>query len=285
VLFGVGLYVLGPIAWSLALYFVVAPLVARGRPIRLVDKLNELPGVGTAHGSVDVTLQAKERMLVRERFLDAVTDGLKRRTRFLLDWRWPFTWSASGLAKLVELKNPHPLREYGCTLTDRSNPHGELTVVTLRSGVRMVVRPSFIAAVVLGEGERLRVRRRWQLFRWQPWIARQFRFLEFQGPCRLVIAGHRGVRAEWLMDRGGRPNPARRATHDAAIGFTPNLNYQPIRAETFWSYHQGMNPLFDELFSGHGLFLCQGLPGEGSVRPARRFWSKARTGALKVFGL
>ena len=93
------------------------------------------------------------------------------------------------------------------------------------------------------------------------------------------------MRAEWLVSRVGNPSPARRTNQDATIGFTSNLDYKPVRAETFWGYYRGMNPLFDDLFSGHGVFLCQQVSAKGDASNARRFWSSAWGGAMKVFGL
>jgi len=280
-----GLYFLGPTVGKLAMYYLVAPVIMRGRPVRLAKAMEEMPGVGLSSVSADVRLLPGERLWVREKFLQASDEGLRRATRFLLDWRMPLTCYASGLTELIEMWNRHPLREYTCTLSNQANPHSELAVVTLRPDVRMVIRPSFVAGVLLADKQDLVVRRRWQLFRWQAWVTLQFRFLEFCGPCRLIVAGSRGVRAEWLVNRTGNPNPARRANQDATIGFTPNLDYQPARAETFWSYYRGMNPLFDDLFSGQGLFLCQQVSAEGEAQKARRFWSNVWGGALKVFGL
>jgi hypothetical protein len=93
------------------------------------------------------------------------------------------------------------------------------------------------------------------------------------------------VRAEKLADREGQVAPARRTNQDATIGFTPNLEYRPVRAETFWSYYRGMNPLFDDLFSGKGLFVLQETATEGSAAKAGKFWSTVWSGVLKVFGL
>jgi hypothetical protein len=285
IILALGLYFFGPTVGKLALYYIVAPVIARGRPVRLAPVLAEMPGVGLSSVSADLTLLPGERLWVREKFLQASDEGLKRKTRLLLDWGMPFTCMASGLMELVEMSNRHPVRDYGCTLSNQANPHSELAVVTLRPGVRMVIRPSFLAGVQLADGQPLVVRRRWQLFRWQAWVTLQFRFLEFHGPCRLIIAGSRGVRAEWLVSRPGNPDPARRANQDATIGFTPNLDYRPVRAETFWSYYRGMNPLFDDLFAGPGLFLCQQVAADGDAKQARKFWSNVWGGALKVFGL
>ena len=93
------------------------------------------------------------------------------------------------------------------------------------------------------------------------------------------------MRAEVLADREGQAAPARRTNQDATIGFTPNLEYRPVRAETFWSYYRGMNPLFDDLFAGRGLFVSQETATEGAAAKAGRFWAGVWNGVLKVFGL
>jgi hypothetical protein len=280
-----GLYFLGPTAGKVAMYYGVAPIIVRGKPVRLAAELDALPLIGHSSVSTEITLKPGEQLWVRERFLQASDEGLARRTRFVLDWRIPFTCVAAGLIELVEMRNGRPLGDLICTLSNQSDPHSELAVVTLPAESAMVIRPSFLAGVIRRQGEPLVIRRRWQLFRWQAWVTLQFRFFEFVGPCRLVIAGKRGVRAEWLANRTGNPDPARRANQDATIGFSSNLDYEPVRAETFWGYYRGMNPLFDDLFSGPGVFLCQEVSSEGSASAARRFWSRVWGGAMKVFGL
>ncbi|HVU32073.1 MAG TPA: hypothetical protein VHE61_01475 [Opitutaceae bacterium] len=302
-----GGYFLGPSLGKIALFFLVAPFVIRGRPVRLTESLEALPEVDESHVAVEVDLAAGERLWIKEKFLQASDEGLRRRTRYLLDWRIPFTCLATGLSELIEMANVVPERprqpvaaksetEGGAativaaptqrlTLSNQADPHSELAVVTLREGASLVLRPSFLAGAIVGAGERLRVRRRWQLFRWQAWVTLQFRFFEFVGPCRLIIAGSRGIRVENLADREGPALPARRTNQDATVGFTPNLDYRPVRAETFWSYFRGMNPLFDDLFAGRGIFLCQQVATEGDAKQARKFWAGVWGGVMKVFGL
>lgn len=277
------LYFFGPSIGRLLLYYIFAPLVMLGRPVRLAAAMSRLPEVAASRVSIDLPLRPEDRLWIKERFLQASDEGLKRRTRFLLDWRIPFTCMASGLIELIEMRNA-TLDEHRVTLSNQANPHIELALVTLPAGAAIILRPSFIVGALAGGKSRLVIRRRWQLFRWQSWITLQFRFFEFVGPCRLVIAGSRGVRAEVLNLREGRA-AARRTNQDATIGFTPNLDYKPVRAETFWGYYRGMNPLFDDLFSGEGVFLCQEITSEGGAGSTRKFWSGLRDGALRVFGL
>jgi hypothetical protein len=275
----------GPTLWSLALYHGLAPLLARGAPIRLGPDPVALPAVGESRVSVEAELRPGDVVRLKEDFLQASDEGVERRTRFVLDWSIPFTSLACGLVELVELSHQQAGGSYRVTLSSNDDPHAELAVMTLPPGSSLVLRPRFLAGVILGQGQRLEIRRHWRIFRWQAWITGQFRFFEFVGPCRLVVTGSRGLRVEQLDDRAEQPTPARRTNQDATIGFTPNLDYRPVRAETFWSYYRGMNPLFDDLFAGRGLFVVQEISTEGSAAKAAAFWSSIWSGVLKVFGL
>ncbi len=278
-------YFFGPTLWALTLYYGLAPVMARGRPIRLGPDPVTLPEVGESHVSIEARLQPGETLRIKEKYLQASDEGVGKHTRFVLDWRIPFTSVACGLIELVELRHTGTDGERRVTLSNGTDPHIEMAQVNVPAGASLVLRPSFLAGVVQREGESLVIRRHWRIFRWQAWVGGQFRFFEFVGPCRLFVAGSRGVRAECLADREGVAMPARRTNQDATIGFTPNLDYRPVRAETFWSYYRGMNPLFDDLFAGRGLFVLQETAAEGSAARAGRFWSTVWNGVLKVFGL
>ena len=78
---------------------------------------------------------------------------------------------------------------------------------------------------------------------------------------------------------------ARRTNQRATIGFTPTLDYLPVRAETFWGYYRNMNPLFDDLFAGTGLFVMQETSNEREGAKPQRFWAGVWNSLLKVFGI
>lgn len=279
------LYFFGPSLWKLLMYYVLAPILARSRPIRLADTIVALPSVTPSHVSIEAALWPGEVLHVREKFLQSSDEGLSRRTRFLLDWRIPFTSLACGLAELVEMRNVTAAGERRVTFSNADDPHAELSLVEVPEGTSLVLRPSFLAGVITRGEERLRIRSRWQFFRWQAWLTLQFRFFEFVGPCRLLVTGVRGVRAERLVERDGIKPIARRTNAAATIGFTPSLDYRPVRAETFWGYYRDMNPLFDDLFAGYGLFLVQETSVAGEAGKAGKFWASLWNGILKVFGL
>ena len=278
-------FFVGPSVVKLFSYFLVAPWLARGKPIRFQDQMAVMPHVRASHVSTIVTLWPGEVLRVKEAFLQSSDEEMTRKTRFLFDWAIPFTSVACGLTELIELRNSHAGERAVITLSNSDDPHTELSVIEVPEGASLILRPSFLVGVITENEEKVEIRRRWTLLRWQAWITLQFRFFEFVGPCRLVVAGSRGVRGERLQSEREGVRPARRTNQLATIGFTPNLDYLPVRAETFWGYYRNMNPLFDDLFAGEGLFVLQETSTGNDAHGPRRFWSAIWNSVLKVFGI
>ncbi len=272
--------ILVPIAWKLFAFFVWAPLLSLAGPIRLVRESLPATSLGDTGVSVRVDLAEGHRLWVKESYLQASDESLKRKTRFVLDWSLPGTCLAAGLVEMVELKAP----ESGAgqvTVSPQRRAELEVALIDIPQGGQMVVRPSSVAGVVSRTGLPVRIERRWRLFHPQAWLTFQFRYFVFQGECSLIVSGVRGVRFE-KMDTG--ENQGRRSNQVATIGFTPDLGYGVVRAETFWGYFRGFNPLFDDVFRGRGAFLCQEIPEEEATS-ASRFWSSFWSGVLKVLGV
>jgi hypothetical protein len=275
----------GPTLWAVFLYYGFAPLYARCLPLRIREGPEPAPEAGESRVSLPLALRPGERIHIRENFLQASDDHLRRGTRWILDWRIPFTCLAARLAGLTELRAPADLGG-SLTLSSNDDAHTEFVAVDVPVGGALVLRPTALAAIALPTGSRLRIHRHWFLFRRHAWLTGRFRHFEFRGPCRLVVYGARGVRVERLL--GGVPGgttPARRVNADGTLGFSPTLDYTCVPAETFWAFYFGNNPLFDDLFRGQGVFLSQEMPSGGGAARARRFWSSVWQGFLKAFGL
>jgi hypothetical protein len=285
VLLALTLYFLGPPLGRIFLYAVVAPFMSGRAPVLLGVHTPERLEITTSRAAVELALGPGDTLWVKEQFLQASDEGLKKRTRTVLDWRMPFTCAAAGLTALVEMRNTTTDARFHTTFSSQGNPHTELALVTVPPGASIVLRPSFLAGAIGLGGGRLVIRRHWRLFTMQSWVTGQFRYFEFVGPCRLLVSGSRGVRAEVLEPGEGSSSPARRTNQDATIGFTPGLAYRPVRAETFWAYFRGMNPLFDDLFEGAGVILCQETSAKGPQEQVRGFWSGLWGGVLRLFGL
>ncbi len=285
---GIAALVAGPWIFKSSLFFLWAPLLRLTPPIVL--SRNSLPPVEATPSSVSVRvdLQPGETLLIKEKFLQASDEGVRRRTKFVFNWRVPLSCLACGLVELIRMLNESETEAFSVTLSAREEPMTELALIDVPAGGSLVLRPRFLAGVILPEGGRGKpgeIRRHWRLFSLHAWITLRFRYFEFCGPCRLVVCGKRGVRIEKLDNVNREEKRARRTNQTATIGFTPQLRYHSIRAETFWSFFRGKNPLFDDLFSGTGAFVCQEIADRSKEHGIKRIWSGFWNGVLKIFGL
>ena len=275
------LFILGPVILKLAAYYAIAPLFQRARPIRFSEAALPSPVMEDSGVSVTLGLKEGERAWIKESYLQASDEQLDRRTRFVLNWQMPITCLAAGLVELVEFASNEDLSNGSITASTQDKPDMELSLLEVPPKSSIILRPSHLVALIGTQEQPLAIRRRWSFSRVQAWMTLQFRYFEFLGPCRLVVSGVRGVRAEKIESIA---NGGRRANQDSTIGFTPDLNFASVRAETFWAYFRGFNPLFDDVFKGEGTFLCQEISKSQESGPAR-FWAGLRDAVLKVIGV
>ena len=277
----IGLYFFGRILRKQVLFYFVAPRLARGRPVWFASEEVPFPSLGESDTVIHASLWPGETARVRRRHLLEVDGGLVTKARWLLSWRYPLTSLLSGFVHDVHLQNARAGRDCRLILAHSKNPENQLALVHVPEGGTLVVRPSSLAGVILPPGQRLGMHRRWHLFRWQAWVTGQLCFLEFAGPCRLVVTGRPGLRAERLIVGAEGTQPEVRTSLDKAVGFSPSLQYRLIRTTRFWSYYRSETPLFDANFVGVGFVLIQTcLPGRSPG-----IWSATRNRARKVLGL
>ncbi len=275
------MYYLGPLLNRMALFYYFAPRIARRRPLLLDRSRSFSPAISECATSVETALWPGERAHVRLRYLRSADDGLVQESRFMMSWRFPLTSLLSGFVHDMNFRNTRAVGGRKLVFAHHKNPDHQMAVVHVPEGGSLVVRPSYLAAAVLPPGNKLRFRRRWQLLRWQSWLTGQLRFLEFVGPCRLVVAGRPALRIERLDARDETQASACRAPVDKVIGFTPGLEYRLIRTTRFWSYMRRLAMLFDAHFSGVGVVLIQtSLPGR-----TPGLFSATRNRARKLIGL
>lgn len=278
----VALIVFGPLIYKGSAYYIIAPFLATSKPIQFIDTGGENPSVSASTVSAVVDLKPEARAWVKEAYLQASDESLQKRTRFVLDWKIPITCLASGLTELIEFRALKEDQGGVITVSTQDRPDMEVCTARLSEKSSLVLRPSHIAGLVSRTGDPVRITRHWRVFHAQSWITMQFRYFEVEGPCSVLIAGIRGVRAEVLTTIQTK---GRRANQEATIGFTPGLAYNAARAETFWSYLRGLNPLFDDIYLGDGVFLCQEISSRQNAPAGRKFWSGLWDGMLKILGV
>ncbi len=274
-----GLFLLPPVM-SVALYYLWAPWVEEARPVLLANRSAPAPiRVSASSPAREISVLPGHRVILHHNYYQASDDGLEKRTRFLFDWRFPFTSIACRLTEMTEVTNAQSqLRRI--TVSNQTDPACEISTVELPKGASLILRPRFLIAIGLPAKALPRIRAHWRFTHLHAWITLQFRYFEFTGPCTLVVRGQRGIRAESVDAASG----TRRTNQRATVGFVPSLHYLSLRAETFWSYFRGRNALYDDAFRGEGVFLCQQI-SQPEEPAAVRFWRGIGDVLLKIFGL
>ena len=273
-----------PFLFKLLLYYLVAPLMGVAKPIRLHTENYRKIEVSETSVAKEIELAPGEFAIIKPQFYQASDERLKKQTKFVFDWRYPFTSAACGLIEMTRVVNTDPDRRV-FTLSSQEEAEVELAVVSVPEDGSVIMRPRFLAGFIGAEGKPPRIRTHWKLFSLHSWLTLQFRYFEFEGPAKLVVWALRGVRAELLTKRDIEQKNRKRTNQDATIGFTPTLKYHSTRAETFWAYFRGQNPLFDDIFTGEGTFLCQQVSRSGRGGAVRRFWEALWNGFTKIFGI
>jgi hypothetical protein len=265
------------------LYFVVAPLAGRLGPIRILPAVEvpAIPEPARSAVSAAVDVEPGFELLVQPDFLQSSSHPAHKATRWLLNARLPIASIASGLFAITAIR-PEGSKATHVVVSALKDPFGEVGVLEIPEGAAMVVQPRALAGVVKPDGRPVNITRHWRLASLHAWLTLQLRYLVFHGPCRLILKGCRGVRAE--EPRAGQPRVINQA---ATIGFSANLEYRTTRCETFVPYLRGQAELFDDQFAGSpGRFVYEEVPGgnrRGGV--TGRGLEGLMDGLLKAFGI
>lgn len=254
-------YLFGGLLVATVLYFGWARVVVRGRPMKLEPAGKVLPVTGESTPVLEDSLWPGEYLWVRRRFLHGNDDELARRGRFLLSRRHPFSCLAGGLGRLVELRNTRSGGERRVVFSCADDPFAELVLVSVPEDGAFVVRLGLVAGYIGTPGSRPVIRRHWRFFSWQSWVSGRFGYLEFRGPCRLVVAGVSAMSVETLSGEGADAEPGRRVPQAGLVGFSPGLSLRPERSESFWRYCRRLAPLFDLCVAGAGVAVHRGAEG------------------------
>jgi uncharacterized protein (AIM24 family) len=244
-------------------YYVMAPLAARRPPIQLMAACAVPPGSrrsadpdhstrSLSSVSKALSLADDEELLVHPEFIQSLSHAGLKRTQWLLSRRLPFTSIASGMVALTRVSGAGAT----CTVASKKDPFAELGIIELPEGAALVLQPRALAGIVQPIARPMRIVPRWNLGL-GALITLQFRYLVFEGPACLVVAGCRGVRQE-------AADPGRSIDQNQTIGFSAHLAYAPRRSETFGAYLLGVNGLFNDSFKGgHGILVYEEMPYSG----------------------
>ncbi len=270
-----------PLLWKLAAYYIVAPLAQGAKPILLgSDNPGEADiAVTPSHPAQRISLGAGEVLMTKVDYLQGSMGDFVKGTKWLMDWKYPFSSIAAGLYILTRITNRSG--EPGqITLSTQENATEEIAIVEIPEGKAMVFRPHYLVAVTHPLNRPPRIRSRWIFWKLHAWVNLQFRYLIVEGPVKLVFSAQRGIQVETVLPT----LPGRRVNSHLTAAFSPHLNYSPKRAETFVAYVWGKNALFDDFFQGSGWVIQQQVTG-GRKNPVARIWEGFFGIIGKVFGI
>ncbi|MCC7705043.1 hypothetical protein IGS59_22630 [Janthinobacterium sp. GW460P] len=278
--------ILLPVAIKAFFYFVLAPLASRLPPLSIARELQvagsslPLPPDGESRiSAVSQALRLKpgQRMLIHPAYLQSSPVGTRKRTQWLLDWRFPLTSLAAGMVALTRLEDDEAA---SVTISASDDPLLEVAVVHLPAGSALVFQPRGLVGLVCDEGQPLAIASHWRLASLHAWLTLQLRFIVFRGPVTLIVRGCRGVRLE-------RAGQGRSISQSATLGFSTDVLYSTLRSETFIPYLRGQQALLNDRFDGDkGIYLYEETPRHGKQPGKAGSWFEGFTDALlKVFGI
>lgn len=273
--------ILTPILIKAFLYFCIAPLISKTKPVVVISESGGEVEVGSSSVSIPISLAPNDELIVHSDFLQAAGAGPGKRTRWLLSWRMPFTSIAAGLYMMVSVRNRNN-GDSRVTVSPKDDLFDMICDVRIPAGSSVVIYPRSLVGVVLRNGVAPRITRHWHLASLHSWITFQFRYLVIHGESQILIKGCRGVRAERV-----ETTTERMQDQGSTLGFTANLAYSGVRCETFIDYLRGRDELFNDRFSGANGFHFT----EEISNPNRRKGLFGRglegllDGFLKAFGI
>lgn len=251
----------GPLGWKAVWYYGLAALAGRRPPARVSGP--EAPGwvrAGPAAKCLEVPVAAGQPLLARMDWVQQYSPDLRKRTRFLFDWRSPFTSYAAGLAEMTELGAREAGQNGSALLNAADDPNAYLIALELRDHVGIVLKPGAVVAV---SGE-IQLRPRWHWRSLHHWIAGRLRHILFAGTGTVYVAGHGGVEA------CGTAAPV--VIEEALVlGYDSRAAFATVRTETFWPYFRDKTSLFDYQFAGGAVVVRQTTATRASRRRGNVF--------------
>lgn len=245
-----------------AVYYAVAPLFT-GRRLRLFAEGPD--GGDSASGSVRFedggrkclgvrVERGRSLVVVGEDYINGYTEssGLRKRTRWLFSWKYPFMSFFCGLRAMNEYINRGAVP--ACVDITSDDPNEYFIEIELKNCKGAFIVPSVLKAYTVDNEDPeggLKLSLAWRPFSITALCLKRVRYYKISGSGRIVLSSFGGFNGYELSEQAHRHKPSSLVFADTALVQTL------ARTETFYPFLCGRTDLFDLQIEGRGKFVAK----------------------------
>lgn len=225
---------------------------------------------------LEVVVNADNELIVHPDYIRTADEGFSTTTKSVFSYRYIFTSLASGLQMLTCFKTDQVNSKV--FLSCSNEVENKLSVIKLSESTELVLSPRQIVGVLQQKGAPLVIKSKW-IFSPAAWLAGNLRLLIFSGQVSIILKGSKGIIIKELQEGTSYVG-------EGVVGYTSNLQVQPVRTETFWAFHTNKRPLFKHRFSGaNGYVLEEVFPKRDAINFSGWSLRRLSDAVLRVLGI
>ena len=261
-------------------YYVLAPVVS-SRPCVSFDDASLVSSIGAERelkaseevGEKSLSIQilpAESITIIGEEYLRGhkaqMDSNIRKRTRWLLDWRHPIMCLVCKLCMMSYFENKgENSKPFELGITS-NNANEYFVCINIKQGEKYYISPSDLVA--LGSG--VRISATWRLGSLAAWCMGQVRFFELSGAGRVVVRSLGGI-IKGVVTSDADVIERKHSLICASQGVTLHVE----RNQTLWPVLTGEANMFDLRLNGEGTYLTSNVvPDESSSseKVVHAFW-------------
>ena len=240
-----------PLIISLIMYYLVAALVEKITPIKVIKKkpITENICTKTKRTILNVRLDNNEHLYLRGDWIGGRT-SVKVKTRFMWKWSAPLVTFAADLFELKECwsKESNEGEEGEITIT-APQPDLYIGEIGLTNNRAIVIRPKYL----IGISDGIKIKAFWN-FSFHNIFAGKIRQIVLAGKGRVFVYGFQGLQDMTAIQKDHK------IEFNRMIGYDAHAAYSLCRTETWWHYFRKEAELFDVRIKD-GVFITQTTSG------------------------
>lgn len=243
-----------PLFFRTFLYFCVAPLLGKSRPVKffkLDENVSDLSISIKSDGekSLPVEINPNQSLIViSENYVNGYNENpnLKKKMRWLFSWHHPFMSLLCGLSAMNCYQNDsQDVIKLDIT---SENPDDYFVEIELKDCAGAFIVPSHIKAFSDG----ISISCKWNLLSFASFCMKRFRYYSVSGSGKIVLSCAGGF-SQKMADS----NVFHRRKPSSFVFSSANLDVRAKRTELFYPYLIGRTELFDIILKGNGNFLIK----------------------------